>query len=265
VERDVKTSGDRESGLVAVLDALGASNYSDAEIQRFMRSRQNVLELLNQKAEEVLGNIKAGMITTFTFNDTILIVLRTGSSGPTLTEITSFFLVLRKFFVDSLAHRILFRGSIAAGTFYANDDTNTVMGQAVTDAAAWYDKADWIGIHATPRTSLYIQRWLERGGETKAHIMLDYDVPLKTGGSVKAKALNWPTAFFVQRTSPCGPGEQPREKLLECLTANEVPSGTERKFFNALAFFDFAVKKIHREVKRTDGPSGRRSASAARK
>ena len=264
MERGVKTSRDRENGLVAVLDALGASNYSDAEIQRFMRSRQNVLELLNQKAEEVLGNIKAGMITTFTFNDTILIVLRTGS-GPTLREITSFFLVLRKFFVDSLAHRILFRGSIAAGTFYANDDTNTVMGQAVTDAAAWYDKADWIGIHATPRTSMYIQRWLERGGETKAHIMLDYDVPLKAGGSVKAKVLNWPKAFFVQRTSPCGPGEQPREKLLECLTASEVPSGTERKFFNALAFFDFAVKKIHREVNRTDSSNRRRISSAARK
>jgi hypothetical protein len=29
-----------------------------------------------------------------------------------------------------------------------DDTTNTVMGEAVSDAAAWYDKADWIGIAA---------------------------------------------------------------------------------------------------------------------
>src|SRR5262245_44703107 len=139
----MKSPKDRETGIVAILDALGASAYSDPEIQRFMRSRANVLGLLNQKADDVPGDIKRDMITTFTFNDTVLITLRTRDTGPSLKDISSFFLVLRKFFVDSLAHQILFRGSIAIGTYYVNDETNTVMGQAVTDAAAWYDKANW--------------------------------------------------------------------------------------------------------------------------
>src|SRR5881628_2187217 len=108
------------------------------------------------------------MITTFTFNDTVLIILRTGAKEPTLRNISSFFTILRKFFVDSLAHQILFRGAISIGTYYVNDDTNIVMGQAVTDAAAWYDKADWIGVHATPRATLLIQRHLERDGQTKS-------------------------------------------------------------------------------------------------
>src|SRR5437867_5996672 len=126
----MKTLGDPENGLVAILDALGAADYSDTEIRRFMRSRENVLALLTQKAEDVLGDIKAEMITTFTFNDTVLIILRTGTREPTLRDISSFFTILRKFFVDSLAHQILFRGSVAIGTYYVNDDTNTVMGQA---------------------------------------------------------------------------------------------------------------------------------------
>jgi len=73
-----------------------------------MRSREKVLDLLSQKAEDVLGDIKAPMISTFTFNDTVVIALRTGPAAPRLTDISSFFTILRKFFVDSLADRILF-------------------------------------------------------------------------------------------------------------------------------------------------------------
>jgi hypothetical protein len=35
------------------------------------------------------------------------------------------------------------------------------MGEAVTDAAAWYERANWIGIHATPRASMLIDRFIE--------------------------------------------------------------------------------------------------------
>jgi hypothetical protein len=92
---------------------------------------------------------------------------------PRLREISAFFTIMRKFLVDSLGKGIFFRGSIAIGTFYANEDTNTVMGQAVTDAAAWYDKAEWIGVHATPRASMLIDRWLERREEPMRQVMLD--------------------------------------------------------------------------------------------
>jgi len=49
------------------------------------------------------------------------------------------------------------------------------MGQAMTDAAAWYDKADWIGRHATPRTSMLIQKWVDRGKKPKSHLILEYN------------------------------------------------------------------------------------------
>jgi hypothetical protein len=159
-----------------------------------------------------------------------------------------------------LVHQIFFRGSIAIGTFYVNEETNTVMGQAVTDAAAWYDKADWIGVHATPRTTFLTQRLLERDGEEKGHVLIDYDVPLKTGTKLKAKALNWPRAFFVNAVSPCKPNEQPRERLLELLAADRIPSGTEQKFFNALEFYDISVKRINREARLTDRSNRRQSS-----
>ncbi len=247
----MRTPSKRENGIVAILDALGAASYGDAEIKRFMDSREVVLQLLNQKAEDVLGDINARMITTFTFNDTILIILRTGAEEPRLKQISDFFTIVRKFLVDSLAHRILFRGSIALGTFYANDETNTVMGQAVTDAAAWYDKADWIGVHATPRATLVIQRWLEHEDTSKGNVMLDYDVPLKQSTIVRTKAVNWPKVFFVNTLTPCDGETEPKEKLLEFLTQHQVPWGTESKFYNTIAFFDHAVKQIKKQERPT--------------
>jgi len=44
-----KDQKDQQNGIVAILDALGASNYTDAEIRRFMRSREKVLDLLSQR------------------------------------------------------------------------------------------------------------------------------------------------------------------------------------------------------------------------
>jgi hypothetical protein len=253
----MRTPSEPENGIVAILDALGAASYGDAEVKRFIDSRQVVLQLLSQKAEDVLGEIRAPMITTFTFNDTVLIILRTGADEPRLNQISAFFTIMRKFLVDSLAHRILFRGSIAIGTFYANDETNTVMGQAVTDAAAWYDKADWIGVHATPRATLVIQRWLEHNEGTKRNVMLDYDVPLKRGSIVRTKAVNWPKVFFIPSISPCDGGMEPKEKLLEFLTQHQVPWGAEGKFYNTIAFFDHAVKHIKKQERESNTQSSR--------
>lgn len=98
----MKTPLRSESGIIAILDALGAATYSDREIKRFLRSRELVIELLNQKAEDVLTGITERMITTFTFNDTVIIILRTSTSEPKLKDITNFFSIMRKFLVDSL-------------------------------------------------------------------------------------------------------------------------------------------------------------------
>jgi hypothetical protein len=253
----VRTPSEFENGIVAILDALGAASYEDLEIKRFISSRQVVLELLNAKAEDVFGDIRAQMITTFTFNDTVIIVLRTGSEEPRLKQISDFFTIMRKFLIDSLAHKILFRGTISIGKFYANEKTNTVMGQAVTDAAAWYDKADWIGVHATPRATLVIQRWLEHNEKTKGHVMLDYDVPLKQGATIRTKAVNWPKVFFLDSISPCVDGTKPKEKLLEFLAQHQVPWGTELKFYNTIAFFEHAVKQIRKQERESGTQSNR--------
>jgi hypothetical protein len=235
------------NGIVVILDALGAASYSNADIDRFLKSRSNVLNLLNRKIEGVLGKIDSNRVMIFTFNDTILVIFKCDKNGPQLVDITNFFVILRKFLVDSMEEGILFRGSISIGSFYANEAENAVMGQAVTDAAAWYDKADWIGIHATPHATIIIQQLLEHDSVERKYIILDYEVPLKGGNFIKTKAINWPKVFFVSNISPCYK-EKPREKLLEFLSLHQIPLGTESKFHNTIAFFDYAVKEIKKKL-----------------
>jgi hypothetical protein len=240
-------------GLVAILDALGAAAYSDREINQFLKSRELVLELLAQKANSKAdsGIINADSVTTFTFNDTVLIVYSTDRS-PDLHDVEHFCVLLRKFMVDSLAHGILFRGSLSIGRFYVDDASNTVMGAAVTDAAAWYDSADWVGINATPNATLTIQALLEQNRGNIERVLVDYPVPFKNRAALTLKVVNWPKAFFVHGLRPGCRSASARAKCMSLLTAHGVPKGTEVKHFNSLAFFDHCAEacKAQQRAKR---------------
>jgi len=234
----------QQQGLIAILDALGAANYSGEELAQFLKSRELVREQLNDKAVRLGGRQLANRVITFTFNDTILIVYQTErpEKPVNLKDVQRFGELLRRFAVKSLAQGIFFRGAIAIGRFYVDRDTNTVMGEAVTDAAAWYNLADWIGIMATPHGRLLIQSLTEQGHGDIGRLMVDYPVPLKDGSVLSLKAVNWPKAFFVRGMTPCAAGEKQRAKCLSLLARHDVPRGTESKYFNSVKFFDHCAE-----------------------
>jgi hypothetical protein len=240
---------EQKQGIIALLDALGAATYNDKEINQFLNSRERVLELLARKADvkKVRGDMKIEFVTTFTFNDTVLIVYCTPGK-PTLNDVLHFCLLLRKFMVDSLVQGILFRGSVSIGKFYVDDQSNTVMGSAVTDAAAWYDSADWVGINATPHATMVVNALLHEGKDLD-HVLVDYPVPLKGCSSLDLKAVNWPKAFYVKGIRPVREGEDPKAKCLELLTNHKVPKGTESKHFNTVAFFDRCIWLYKEQLK----------------
>jgi hypothetical protein len=227
-------------GLVAILDALGAATYTGAEIIRFLESREIVLDKLNERAEA--GKIDKARLRVFTFNDTVVIVFL-ANDHVTLGDVTEFCYRLRAFMMDSLQNRILFRGAIALGEFYAVEDaTNTVMGPAVSDAAAWYSEADWMGIQATPHASLAIESLFGKASpKSFDHILVDHDVPRRGGSKMRVKVVNWPKAFWVKGLRPSG-AESSRTMLLSFLSQHQVPKGTELKYFNTVKFFDDIVE-----------------------
>jgi hypothetical protein len=238
----MKSPNERQNGMVAILDALGATDFGEPEIQRFMISRDLVLQALREKAEIVFSNVDPEAIATFTLNDTVIITLIT-DGDPQLKDAEAFFKILRRFIADSLTNNILFRGAVSIGTFYLSKSTHTVMGQAVTDAAPWYEMADWIGVHATPRSNLIIEDWQDQLGERRSNFIVDWDVPLVNGRILRTKVVNWPRLFVL----PHGPfrkkGKTPRQHLLNLLINHLEPKGTESKYINTLAFFDADVTR----------------------
>jgi hypothetical protein len=229
-------------GLIAILDALGAATYSEPEIERFLESRELVLNKLDERAKA--GKIDKQRLKVFTFNDTVVIVyLAKRNQEVTLDDVNTFCFRLRAFMMHSLQHQILFRGSISVGSFYGVDDeTNTVMGPAVSDAAAWYNQPDWIGISATPHATIFIESLLDGSQRDHEMVIVDYDVPLKGRPPVRVKAINWPKAFWVSGLRPDG-SQSGRAMLLSFLSQHQSPIGTESKYYNAIAFFDYVVKK----------------------
>jgi hypothetical protein len=234
----------QKNGIIAILDALGAASYDDAEIQEFLKSRSRVISLMNDKAERVALTLDVSRVKTYTFNDTMLIVLEFRSTESCSAEIKAFATILRKVLVDALKRRIMFRGSMAVGQFYEDSATNTILGKAVTDAAAWYDKADWIGILATPRTTIHIDQLIEAGGSNLDHLLLRYAVPISDGTYRSLWAINWPKVFWVNSLTPWKNGQKPRECFLQLLGKFQIPRGTENKHFNAVAFFDHVRKTL---------------------
>lgn len=103
-------------GLIAILDALGAATYSGPEIERFLQSRELVLNKLNERAKA--GKIDKARLRVFTFNDTVVIgYLAANGQGVTLDDMEKFLMRLRAFMIHSLQNQILFRGSISVGSF----------------------------------------------------------------------------------------------------------------------------------------------------
>jgi len=236
-----------QQGIIAILDALGGADCSEEKILRFWRSRELLLDQFRRKARRFLGSNES-RVTTFIFNDTVLVSYRTRKPAA-LRDVKNFAELIRSLAVKSLAQGILFRGAIAIGRFYVNKPTNTVMGEAVSDAAEWYNLADWIGIITTPRATLIIQSLIEQAGNDIGRLMVDYPVPLKNRQVLSLKVVNWPKAFFVKGMTPCANGDKARAKCLSLLAAHGVPAGTESKYFNSMAFFDHCVRLLQEQRK----------------
>ena len=146
------------TAFVAILDALGADHYSREQVERFLKSRDAVAEGVEKSAEKSLKDFKLNRLGRFVFQDTLILTYETDGDDD-FNALLVFGHVLRLFQWQSLLSNILLRGAFSHGeVFKIEESTNTVMGPVVSDAAAWHQRAEWVGVHATPSTSIFCKR-----------------------------------------------------------------------------------------------------------
>ena len=173
------------SGIVASIDMLGAANE---------RTESEEIEL-HRKWASLVAFAKSFFYPRNGFDvraesDTIKII---GGGRDTGTLLKLFGMSSWRIVVRGIEIDMPMRGCVAAGK-YCKGGEDLVTGEAVRDAKAWYEHADWIGIMATPNAGEELDRMekADRGGLDSVHeYYMRYVVPTRA----KARsvwAVNWP-------------------------------------------------------------------------
>ena len=233
---------DDRNGIVGIFDALGAKNFTLPQIQQFVNNQEEILKKIDDKSEDQMASRNLAKPTIFSFNDTIIIEIGM-SNGDEYNVIKGFAKIARRFISYSLTKGLLFRGAFAVGKYSVDVDKNMILGEAVSDAASWYEEPELIGAIATPRTTMLIDMHVSQDTKPPNFILFKYTTPCKSGNH-ELFAVNWSKAFYVQGLRPenCKNGQE-YSSFLSLLSQNQVPKGVEKKYFNTIHFFRAAEDK----------------------
>lgn len=176
-----------------------------------------------------LGPVPAGR-RVVGLSDTLL-VTAWGPESPEkyLPTVASY---LRAIFGTALEGGLLLRGVISIGEWVEFDppspDNVLLVGDAIDDAAEWYDKADWMGVALTPRAGFGWES--THPNSTRSNPIVEYPVPLKDRELERDHplrfALNWP-----------GTSRQQVANLLDRFSRKPIPAEATRKYHETAKFF----------------------------
>jgi hypothetical protein len=250
-------SNEKKYGLVILLDALGVSALGIDDAVLFAKSRDELLSSVNFWSDNSSSHSAQASAPTrdsvFTFGDTILITFPIAKTDylPNFERCMEW---LCGFFCNALNKQIYLRGAVSLGDYYADDKTNTVIGPAVSEAAAWYEKHDWMGIVATP--SLTVQAMLGasyifrgEGFGTKAQEstfswLSPYSAPTKklqnSSHDHDLLVLDWPR-WGIRRGSMVGTMFNPSLCFYRAIRQKTIPFGTESKYLNTSKFVEWST------------------------
>lgn len=239
-------------GIAVFLDVLGAKVSDKSEAKRLLEA----IELLLQRAKEgavewskriadATPAVTIDPLRVTVVGDAILLTWKTRGAVP--GAVARCGLMVQDLFVQAMSLRLPLRGAIGVGDILYSKDQNIVLGSGITDAANWYERADIIGVIATPLCGAFVA-WLAEGrdetDEPMSRVFVRYDIPLKgEGGRAKTTemwALAWPDSH-LQRSRRTG--LHPQKMLRSLLTGFDVPPGTEQKYAHAEGFYEYCVRK----------------------
>jgi len=229
-------------GFVVLIDALGTKTDSIESSERYLKAVGDVEEDIQIAHETAFRHKKKRDSKLFKnlrirfFGDTLLLTYEIKNKSREYEYFDDLSFILRGFICNALKLGILFRGSISLGKYL--EEGNIVLGPAVFDAAAWYDKLEMIGIIATPRTtvslkSVFLHEFNGNSSGAWGDGIFD-KYPLKTKDQIELYALNWPSYldFDSELTK-----KSTEVLFYQLIRTFPMPFGTESKFQNTELFF----------------------------
>jgi len=133
---------------------------------------------------------------------------------------------------QSILEGIPLRGATSYGKLSTRD--SIMVGPAIDEVAAWYEKSNWIGVILTPSALFQIDtskfRFINR--------LVEYPVQIKNFNKMKLLCVDWTNVWTHNKYD--------RAKLLELFLDNApVLPDVYEKFINTLDFYDFCLKNAN--------------------
>ena len=189
---------------------------------------------------------------TYAFSDTYIITI----NRQNLEILFELQFMLSLLFYHGLGDGICLRGTFSYGTFYSNRDKRSpiIIGPAVDEAAEWYEKGDWFGVHASPTANFLLDKY---NHDTPLDFFFTkYPIPMKESINYNAWAINWPYFMTESSLREIKRGEKYiRKKVLSQLKQKKqwvyekfsrIPTGSKdiSKLTNTLTFYDELCNKL---------------------
>ncbi len=243
-------------GFVAILDALGTKNANFDEIYEFLKNHLFIIDLLKY-IDPILKKLNKKNIDFrpefFPFQDSVIITLDIFSKDNLIYALNYFGTIIQFYISSSFIFNILFRGALSYGNYYKYKEKH-YFGEAINDAASWYEEPNFFGAISTPKLNNYINYLLktvdtlnlqsEIDGTKFQEIFLSTLVNTKSGNK-PFWTINWPIALSWQNTRPedkINPDLNALEVYYTLINNKVVTKGTEDKYINTNNYVETIFK-----------------------
>ncbi|MBU1319510.1 MAG: hypothetical protein KKH67_10010 [candidate division Zixibacteria bacterium] len=240
-----------KEGIVAILDVLGSRTFSIEDSQAFLLKRNRLLDSIEDN-RQLIRELKMQegqdwiLPEVISFGDSFVISWEV--KNKSIWFLLAVGLWLSKIIATGFRNGLLLRGALSYGMYIK--DATAVLGPAVTDAANWYDRPQWIGAIATPSCGhklSYIEEYSIAAGKQEdldmlSTVFMKHSVPIKGSENVLLWSVAWPHQFLEM---PIENGMSGRSAFHFLLSKFPVPYSTENKYANTIAFFDAYANKYH--------------------
>lgn len=169
-------------GVVTFLDILGWKGIYNRN-HNAINSLNNLISKIKSEAETKRGLITSD-IAVRCISDTI--VMHSFCAEAEIPKnINIHGQLCQSIIPESISAEIPVRGTITFGEFENMD--NIFVGKAVDEAAAWYEQADWIGVHLTPSAEYVFEEIAGDGTD----LWIQFEPPLKNRAKLITHCVNW--------------------------------------------------------------------------
>lgn len=221
----------QQTGVVAMLDILGVKGLlARTNAIDFVHAWSLVTRQIREAIDKVavVYTLDPDACLVAAFSDTIIIVVPAKNATEILLAVGA---AIAEPFCVALRNRIYLRGAIAVGPFHRAE--TTVIGQALDEAAAWYETMDWIGVCATPTAGMILDELaIGEGDRDRVDPFRRMSIPFKAPDMRRHDwALAWADILIDEFE------DHAEIVLLQSLATPPIEVATAPKYRSTLQFF----------------------------